>query len=62
MSKTKATWTVFGTATVSVAISVEASSPEEALKLAREASSYEWTCYEVDGDVALDTEPPQRED
>lgn len=48
---------VFGEATVSVSLRVEASSAKEAKKLAREAMSSEWECDEVDGEVTLLKEP-----
>lgn len=56
-----ARWIVTGTATVSVYLDVEADTAEEARKLAGEAMNGEWTCDDVDGDVAI-VDEPKRED
>lgn len=42
-----------GTATVSVTLTVEASSRAEAIKKARAAMDSEWECDEVDGTVTI---------
>jgi hypothetical protein len=55
------TYTIYGTATVSVYIELEASSEIEARKLADKCGQWGWKCDEVDGKVTI-TEIKETED